>query len=441
MPRRRAFVGLAAIAAAALHCSSSKLDAFYARVHTCDSRAPDPDCGTTRAGAPLMCSRVTQTLGGNDICTEACADGPGASTDTYACLQDGSMAPRCRPSGGAAACADPALGCLRTDLERDEGLCLPVRTCSDDSTCPAQRSTCMTTLAGLLYPNAKAKLHLDSLHCMTVGCQAAMTSCQSGEQCVRNVVSNENDVPDVCLPTCDGQKRCPPNHTCLRRLSPAYPDICVPGVLGRPCDTDLDCLIGECTSLEHGYNVCTRPCATDSDCTPFDSGPTFFFCTQGRCVSPESLTWPDCYTDDDCHDPGLVCAYPDPTQKLGACRVPCPADGSKCPARAGIVHGCFTWSGKAVCQPGLFARYPCTSDDDCSPGLHCLGPGSNETCTLPCAADADCDRDRQTAGGFCLAGLCALAQAEGATCTRARECASGMCDAGTGTCQGPGSSR
>jgi len=107
----------------------------------------------------------------------------GGFDDSYACLQDGSKATRCRPSDGAKACTDPELSCLRTDLERDEGLCLPLKTCTDDSQCTARRTVCMTSLARLQYPKATS-LQLDSLHCMTVGCSASQTACDNGEQCV-----------------------------------------------------------------------------------------------------------------------------------------------------------------------------------------------------------------------------------------------------------------
>jgi hypothetical protein len=428
---------LLAMVATAIHCTARDRSTFYSKVYACDSNAPNPDCGTTQSGAPLICTPVTETLGGTDICAEQCLEGPDVVTAEYACLQDGSKAARCRPSAGASACADPALRCLRTDLEEDEGVCLPLNTCTVDADCSAKRPACATTLAAAQYPAAAPMLKLDSLNCMSVGCNANNSACLPGEQCIQAVLGPMPGIPDVCLPTCDPKWRCPPNHSCLKRLSPAYPDICVPGLLGKPCNTDLDCMIGHCIDVEYGYKVCSRSCDADADCIPFDQGETYFFCAAGWCVSPESLLWPDCATDADCPDPRLVCARPHTDDPYGACRIPCAADGS-CPSRAGIIHGCHTWAGVPVCQPGLFGRYECAQDADCAPGLHCLAfDGAvppHQLCSITCQTDDDCAANRQTSTGYCSGGVCHPLDTAGSPCARDRECLSGHCDTTSKTC-------
>jgi hypothetical protein len=401
---------------------------------------PDPDCGTNRSGAPLKCTRVIEGLGeGPDFCAERCLEGPEVITDEYACLQDGSKVARCRPSAGASACSDSSLRCLRTDLEQDEGLCLLLNTCTTDADCSPKRPACATTfLAASQYPAAAAELKLDSLNCLAVGCNANHGACGMGEQCIQAVFGPMRGIPDVCLPSCDSM-HCPPNHSCLQRLSPAYPNICVPGLLGKPCNTDLDCMIGSCLDVGYDYKVCSRGCTADADCIPFDNGETYFFCANNWCVSPESLLWPDCATDADCHNPGLVCARPHPDDQYGACRIPCADDGS-CPSRAGIIHGCHPWSGMLVCQPGLFGRYECAEDADCAPGLQCLpfytGDPPHRLCSITCQTDDDCAANRQTTLAYCGAGVCRAPEPDGTTCDRDRVCDSGRCDTTMKTCVG-----
>ncbi len=430
---------LLVFAAIASGCGPKNSDAFYDKVYLCDSQTPDFDCGTSRSGAPLKCTSVVATnLGGKDFCAEQCIEGANVLTAEYACLQDQSKVARCRPSAGAAACAS-GTRCFRTDLEADDGLCLPLNTCNSSQDCQDGMSpTCATDLIAAQYPNARSALKLDSLNCMAVGCFANQSSCPSGEQCILKVVGPMNGVPDVCLPSCGGNGLCPPNYSCLTNQSAAYPHICVPGLLGKPCDSDLDCMIGQCLDVGYGFHVCSRGCATDADCIPFDDGETYFFCANDWCVSPESLTWPSCVTDADCKDPGLVCARPHADDQAGACRIPCADDGS-CPSRAGIIHGCHPWSGQNVCQPGLPGRYECTQDSDCAPGLSCLpvdgADPPRRLCTISCATDGDCMANRQTTTAYCGSlGVCLQPEAAGIPCDHDRVCSSGHCDLTTKTC-------
>jgi len=275
---------------------------------------------------------------------------------------------------------------------------------------------------------------MDSLNCMTTGCYANKKSCLPGQQCLYDAIGGPSpDFPDVCLPTCDPNGwSCPPDYSCLKRLGPTYPDLCAPGLLGKPCGSDLDCMIGHCVDVEYGYKVCSRDCTTDADCIPFDNGPTYFFCANNQCISPESLLWPSCSSDADCPDPRLICAHPHPDDPNGACRFPCAADGS-CAARAGIIHGCHVWSGASVCQPGVYDRYECTQDADCAPGLSCLlvdgdDPTSIKQCSIACQTDADCMANRQTTNGYCGRGMCHQPEAGGIGCDRDRVCESGRCD-------------
>ena len=412
------------------HCRVPGADEIDKKAYPCDPGLGDSDCGSTQSGSPLKCSSVLQPIRGRDVCAEECAGEAGVITEEYACLQNETKALRCRPSEGAAACPHSSLSCLRTDLERDDGLCVAMDTCSSDSECSAVFGACGTSVVRALYP-AASSLKLDSLYCMAVGCMAKGTACPAGEQCIQRVLGPAAQAPDLCLPNCDPDGRCPPNHSCLKRLSPAYPDICAPGTLGRPCETDMDCLIGQCTDVGFGYKLCSRECRSDDDCIPFDQGDTYFFCAEGRCISPESLLWPDCRTDADCGDPGLVCARPSSEQELGGCRMPCAEDGT-CLRRAGIVHGCQVWDDRDICQPGLVGRYPCRADADCSPGLQCLDHGGGELyCSIACSADADCRANRQTATGYCAESeVCRPRAVPGSSCQRDEGCQSNRCDTG-----------
>jgi hypothetical protein len=342
------------------------------------------------------------------------------------CVQGGAELPACKPSDDAdpgahpaGACGRPELGCLRTDLLSDQGVCLTMTPCDHDTDCndPAE-STCAATFLRQLYPNALAQLDTDHLYCLQQGCVADGTACSPGQTCLRNVIPAEAHPPDICVPNCDSQQRCPPNHFCLRKISgPANPAVCIPGLLGFECESDVDCLVGRCTddggdALAGGSGVslhlCTIDCASDGDCMRFDGVQGLFFCNgDHHCATPNAYQGASCDRQIDCtRNPSTVCSRfsPDANQQ-GTCVQPCAADGT-CPAYGGVGHTCIPAvapAGAKVCVAGLFGR-PCGDASACVHGLDCRAG----ICTAPCQVDADCQSNRWTAGqqATCSGSIC-----------------------------------
>ena len=146
-------------------------------------------------------------------------------------LPDRGQAGTCRPSEKTAedpdGCGDK-LGCLRTNLTRDEGVCLAMKVCSSDGDCddPAL-PTCGSTVLKALLPNAP--FMTTNLQCVVGGCKAGKTSCPLGETCLPSVAPSTTAVPDLCVPSCDSELNCPPNYACWRRVSGAgAPAVCIP---------------------------------------------------------------------------------------------------------------------------------------------------------------------------------------------------------------------
>ena len=130
---------------------------------------------------------------------------------------------RRRPSGP---CGRSDLGCLRTDVTADEGVCLTMEPCSQDADCPNPvRSTCAATFLNELYAKipdptpADLYWHSDHLYCLQRDCVKGGSSCGPGQSCLPLLVTAAAHPPDICVPNCDAQDRCPPNHFCFSKLS------------------------------------------------------------------------------------------------------------------------------------------------------------------------------------------------------------------------------
>jgi len=440
--------------------------AFQSRIFRCDTSAADPLCGTDANGDPMQCFAARQ-IGATDFCAQHCGDTPMSLPDEgMVCVQGNAKLKACDPRddldkaghpGGA--CDRPELGCLRTDVmppdmgKKDEGVCLTMRTCSTDVDCrDPVRSTCAATFFKQLYANAgEAALHADNLYCLQEGCDANHASCSPGETCLRTVIPPDANPPDICVPNCDSQGRCPPNHFCLRAISgPANPAVCIPGLLGFVCQTDIDCLAGKCEDdggtgpdQDDHLNLCTTGCSNDADCARYDGPQGTFLCdpVRKKCTTPLAYRGASCDDDTDCvRDAGSRCVRVQAIDKQGVCLHPCADDGA-CRPRGGINHTCIPLLGKGeelpVCFPGNFA-FPCFSDDSCTGYLTCRGaklsgqapePG---LCTMLCADDQECARNRWIGGGWCgpneAAGakICYPPLPEG-PCDRDAICASGVC--------------
>jgi hypothetical protein len=461
-----AVVVLPLLALSALGCRVSS-DEFQSRLFACDTGAKHPLCGTDGDGKDMTCFAARAVGGTFDFCTPACGDTPMSLPDEDAvCVQGGAKLKACDPNQDTenapapGPCGNTQLGCLRTNVipggAADEGVCVTGHPCLKDTDCgDFAKSTCAATFLQDLYGGTKdmpGKLHADHLYCLQKGCQAGTSNCSPGESCLPNYIPAAANPPDICVPNCDSHDRCPPNFFCYRKNSgPANPPICIPGLLGFVCGSDVDCMMGKCVSDQdpsptQGLNLCTISCARDADCQIYDSQQGRFVCSKdGRCITPEAYRGASCNTTDDCsRDVGTVCVWapPGPTKdpkNQGTCLRPCDATTFSCEARGGIGHTClpfFSRDGETVptCFPGYFP-YPCFRHEDCAvPEMRCVGADQNAVipqsgnCTIVCTGDEDCETNRWTGGqSFCASSFCVPLIADGDPCDVDKHCASGMC--------------
>jgi hypothetical protein len=433
-------------------------ESFYGHTWSCDSTVQGFDCGTTRDGKAMACFAAHQ-LGGQDFCAETCDGRAESSTDRSICFESRLKLERCDPSNLSTGPDRPCpagLGCYRTDLFQNEGICTSAALCTFDNDCKSPvRNRCATTLLGLYFlsgdlakdPSQRltSTLKLDHLSCLQVGCNERHTSCLAGESCLPNVLPPSSTPPDVCAPDCDAFDRCPPNWLCYRAVSgPAAPAVCVPGLIGFRCLSDNDCLMGSCVDTGQGFRNCAVPCESEADCGRFDGERGQFFClapTPGQrkhCFTPSSFGGSPCRNQGDC-SPGTVCTHYSPYStdvEVGICLVPCLPDKT-CAPRAGLAHTCFDQLEPPVCYPGAIG-ISCHRDADCIGGLQCLPARTIDAkdrevpvsiCSLPCQTSEDCRRDRQgrIARVWCDQGACVMARAFDRLCTSNEQCASQVC--------------
>ena len=451
MRARARLLALSAVVASASASACSVDDAaFRERVFTCDTAARDPRCGAdVDTGEPMTCFPASQ-LDGTDFCTQSCGE-PMSLDDGSQCVQGHARLAACNPSDATSPdgpCGRSDLGCLRTDVTSDEGVCLTMQPCSTNSDCPNPvRSTCAATFMNQLY-SKNPDLHSDHLYCLQRDCVAGGSNCGAGQSCLPKLIAAAAHPPDICVPNCDAQLRCPPNHFCFRKLSgTGSPAICLPGLLGFLCESDMDCMVGKCLSDEEPdealrLNLCSVPCGNDADCEKFDSDQGKFVCQldRGQCSSPDAYRGARCYDDADCtRDEGTSCVFasqPTMAGDQGTCSRLCEADGA-CTPRGGFGHVClsFTVSRDGISKPGCYPGYfglPCKGDDSCVGDMICRAAGASPTiCTTFCQTDADCDANRWTAGqSFCTASICVPRLASGKQCGSSSQCQSKVCSGG-----------
>jgi hypothetical protein len=448
-------LGVVALALAGAVGCEARTDEFYAKVFPCKSNAGD-SCGATRAGKPMTCFPASK-LGGDDFCTEACDPTQGSSDPRFVCTSSGALLQTCAPSKGA---TDPSfgcpagLGCYRTDLLADSGLCIQMPVCSQDSDCSAQRNVCASTL---LRGRTSLPLAPDHLQCIVTMCGSGKSQCPAGEACLEGYYEAAYDY-DICVPTCDQNRQCPPNFACAS--GPAVsgsPLLCLPGVPGIRCQNDQDCVAGECVATGAGFNECVLTklaCQTDLDCAVLNGPSSTFLCVEGvpgagrRCILKEEFTGTNCADVTDCPT-DFICTYLGPYTPVmthGECRPRCGTDLG-CAARGGIPHVCLA-GGAGGCYPSSFGL-PCASAADCLPELQCLPVLPDEhtvvdsptICTAPCTTDADCTANPLIRGStFCRQDehLCRLTGFPGAPCDADDQCTGGVCisaETGKGQCK------
>jgi hypothetical protein len=420
-------------------------DVFYQRTYYCDRSEIADMCGTTRGGAPMTCYKTRQ-LGGRDFCAERCQPGEaevGLAGQGWRCVDGSARLVTCRPSLGRTGCP-PDTDCLRTDALEDEGVCATIPTCSEDADCqdPA-RPSCMGPLVGKTY--GPAGVRTDHYSCLQTGCRARLSACAPSESCLPNVVPFGTNPSDICVPNCDGDLNCPPNYFCFRKVSGAgAPAVCIPGLMGYRCITDMDCLLGNCVDGGDGFKLCAVPCQTGADCDRFGVALGGFLCAadpggRGRyCQNPRAYAGSPCTSDEQCQ-PRQSCVTLSPYFEApmvgGECRNRC-SPAEPCKHRGGIPHACVELGATRTCYPGRL-HVPCEADADCVGDLRCLEVvsldlqdqlGRRKRCSAPCETDADCDRARWAEkNAYCLEGTCSARRTKGMRCDRDPQCLSGRC--------------
>jgi hypothetical protein len=447
----------------ALSAGACKVDkaAFEARIFKCDTTAPDPLCGTDADGKLMTCFAARQ-IGGTDFCTKSCDTPMSLPADDAVCVQGGAELKFCNPADDGTdahplgACDRSDLGCLRTDVQMGaaEGVCITGNPCLNDTDCKDPvRSTCAATFLNQLYAGWNDKLPSDHLYCLQESCVGGDTACSPGETCLPKVIPATANPPDICVPNCDSQGRCPPNHFCLSKISgPANPKVCIPGLLGFVCETDIDCLVGKCQSDNPSdpmvaLNLCTVACTSDDECAKYDSVQGDFFCSAGpdnrHCVTPNAYTGALCRDDADCdagmREKGTKCFRQLPDDPAGTCLYACdPMMPGMCKPRDGVGHTCIPLLNPkepGACFPATFG-FPCFADTDCAvPELKCAGAdlasGMPGLCTRLCSSDAACTGDRWVGpGSYCGAPdkpVCLPLAQDRTPCLADKQCQSGTC--------------
>ncbi len=262
-------------------------------------------------------------------------------------------------SGVPGKCQSDDFSCIRTSIERNDGVCYPIQSCDSDEDCGPDE-LCLTQLLRDLNP-PDSPWPFDNLYCVPK--QDAEGECPAGSAPQPFLPA---DAVSVCYPTCSiTDPRCPPAMACLTQLHQLAPFIdgidgpsCVLGNYGLSCQDDTNCFVGSCLDTGSAQGrICTLTC---NEASRLARG----------C---ESLI-------DDYSLEGLFAQLEcDPTA---------PSD-----------------DGSGLCVVRYKTNYPsCTTEPgsayECASGLECrqLRPTEVHLCTKSCEADEDCNEgtDRRT---------------------------------------------
>lgn len=208
----------------------------------------------------------------------------------------------------------------------------------------------------------------------------------------------------------DGPASCQQDQDCGSCASCGSKNVCEPksfptdSTSCQDCKSDSDCNGGICYRFATGYR-CLQPCTNDgccpqdSVCTPLTTG-----ASNWHCVPKDGACGPlSCQGNDDC-GPGEAC-------NQGSCEPVLPPRSPKLCASCQSVYDCD--SPKHLCygpSNNKQCYQPCGAGDFCPKDFSCklLYPGSpkqcvpdNGTCSILCAADAQCP-----SGYSCQQGVC-----------------------------------
>jgi hypothetical protein len=422
------------------------------------------ECGT-KDGEPMACWR--------NYCMPTCTPVPDPDRRDFVCLEAGARGElqgvrleKCVPysDGSAVPVVDeggcgPGFQCYRTDLILNEGVCVPFNVCTKDSECPGEaRTYCASVILEERLADAIARrpgVFTDHLLCVDTACRQddeggvenPGLQCPEGEECLGEAYSLEgNDLPDICVPHCDANRRCLPNFACATSaFAKGTNTICVPGFPGVRCERDIDCIVAKCEETGVEFAMCTIPCDSDEECAlALNSGPTIYRCAGSRedgqkvCINTSAFHGVQCKRDADCDPATPKCFAFSPFGDEDAkpeCRMEC--DAGECPRRGGLGHVCLK-DGEGGCYPGEFAL-PCNADSECLTPFECLAaaptgrevlPGPN-ICSVRCGDDADCEAVAILQGStYCEEGVCRTAALPGKPCVKPAHCISNECNAG-----------
>src|SRR5262245_55619065 len=159
--------------------------AFYARAISCDLEAAPESCGTDESHRPMSCFGGALPGGEQPFCAAQCSPGSPPVAGKV-CVGAKALLATCNPSRSGASgstCPDPAMSCYRTDMHKDEGICVLGTVCNDDSACGGKGKICATSLANQIW-GASAAIKSDHLHCIQAGCSQARIPCPAGQMCM-----------------------------------------------------------------------------------------------------------------------------------------------------------------------------------------------------------------------------------------------------------------
>lgn len=282
------------------------------------------------------------------LCGETPCDGVCTGGDDPLCLR----ACRILDDGTSTSCQGDDFQCIRTSVDRGEGVCYPVSTCAVHGDCAANER-CLTQL--FEDANDSTVFSFDQLYCLPVS--TPEQGCPSGYK------TSELDPAAVqlCRPACSiADPSCPLGFACLTLLQRVAPllngvagPLCDIGNYGLTCQDDTNCLVGRC--LDSGTaqeRSCTLTC---DEASRLASG-----C--GNLITPGSLQWlfarMECDRTAPSDDGSGLCAVRHAMSFPGCTREP----GGAYPCATGLTCRRFEFEGGGL---DLCSR-ECTNDRECN---------------------------------------------------------------------------
>jgi len=374
------------LAAAGAAGCKAKEDAFYRTIYPCAPDAGANSCGTTRAGAPMVCFAASR-LGSIDYCAESCD--PEGSSDQFTCL-GAARVQVCNPADSPFGCSE---GFECHDAGSGRGMCLPP--CPAGDQCSAIGST-FSALPDAGPPDVDASQKIDDV----ISCVVGKVPCPvpSNGKPLMCVPSSALGGLDFCAEQCDPAQppADPDNFACsdmgalLRRCQPNGQDAAAGCPAGLNCfRTDLLGNTGLCMRMP----VCDRnggcmPNSPYSKCSATLLGDTSSTASSFLQLDHLNCVHPDCFAlQSNCGDLEgcLATQYGSP---LADICVPTCDTKQHCPPN----FSCATTSSGAgslrLCLPGV-------PGERCD-GAHCIIGACEDTganfsvCTFPCSDDTSC---------------------------------------------------